>query len=104
MINFNFKNKKVTFHKLDLFAKKANLDLKECLNEAFNQNALIDDNIDFLTDEWKTFTCVDSTPWKKHKIKTLAVNNDTLINTSIPLIPPFRACNGSYSLTSKYFS
>ena len=48
MINFNFKNKKVTFHKLDLFAKKANLDLKECLNEAFNQNALIDDNIDFL--------------------------------------------------------
>ena len=48
MINFNFKNKKVTFHKLGLFAKKANLDLKECLNEAFNQNALIDDNIDFL--------------------------------------------------------
>ena len=48
MIDFNFKNKKVTFHKLGLFAKKANLDLKECLNEAFNQNALIDDNIDFL--------------------------------------------------------
>ena len=48
MIDFNFKNKKVNFHKLGLFAKKANLDLKECLNEAFNQNALIDDNIDFL--------------------------------------------------------
>jgi len=47
-LNFNFKNKKVTFHKLVLFAKKTTLDLKECLNEAFNQNALIDDNIDFL--------------------------------------------------------
>ena len=48
MIDFNFKNKKITFHKLGLFAKKVNLDLKECLNEAFNQNALVDDNIDFL--------------------------------------------------------
>ena len=47
-LNFNFKNKKVTFHKLVLFANKANLDFKECFNEAFNQNALIDDNIDFL--------------------------------------------------------
>ena len=47
-LNFNFKNKKVTFHKLVLFANKANLDLKACLNEAFNQNALIDDNLDFL--------------------------------------------------------
>ena len=47
-LNFNFKNKKVTFYKLVLFANKANLDLKVCLNEAFNQNALIDDNIDFL--------------------------------------------------------
>ena len=47
-LNFNFKNKKVTFHKLVLFANKVNLDFKECFNEAFNQNALIDDNIDFL--------------------------------------------------------
>jgi len=47
-LNFNFKNKKVTFHKLVLFANKVNLDLKECLNQAFNQNALIDDNLDFL--------------------------------------------------------
>lgn len=46
--NFNFKNKHVTFHKLVLFAKKTNLDPKECLIQAFNQNALIDDNIDFL--------------------------------------------------------
>ena len=45
---FNFKNKHVTFHKLVLFAKKTNLDPKECLIQAFNQNALIDDNIDFL--------------------------------------------------------
>ena len=47
-LNFNFKNKKVTFYKLVLFANKVNLDFKVCLNEAFNQNALIDDNIDFL--------------------------------------------------------
>ena len=46
--NFNFKNKQVTFQKLVLFAKKANLDPIECLNQAFNQDALIDDNIDFL--------------------------------------------------------
>ena len=46
--NFNFRNKHVTFHKLVLFAKRTNLDPKECLIEAFNQNALIDDNIDFL--------------------------------------------------------
>jgi len=46
--NFNFKNKHVTFHKLVLFAKRTNLDPKECLIQAFNQNALIDDNIDFL--------------------------------------------------------
>tara|TARA_B100000989_G_scaffold283879_1_gene250148 strand:- start:34 stop:861 length:828 start_codon:yes stop_codon:yes gene_type:complete len=47
-LNFNFKNKQVTFHKLVLFANKVNLDFKGCLNEAFNQNALKDDNIDFL--------------------------------------------------------
>jgi len=48
LFNFNFRNKHVTFHKLVLFAKRTNLDPKECLIEAFNQNALIDDNIDFL--------------------------------------------------------
>ena len=46
--NFNFKNKQVTFHKLVLFAKRTNLDPIECLIQAFNQNALIDDNIDLL--------------------------------------------------------
>ncbi len=46
--NFNFKNKQVTFHKLVLFAKRTNLDPLECLIQAFNQNALIDDNIDLL--------------------------------------------------------
>lgn len=48
LFNFNFRNKHVTFHKLVLFAKRTNLDPKECLIQAFNQNALIDDNIDFL--------------------------------------------------------
>ena len=48
LFNFNFRNKKVTFHKLVLFAKVANLDPKECLIQAFNQEALIDKNIDFL--------------------------------------------------------
>ena len=48
MFNFNFKNRDVTFHKLVLFAQKTNLDPKECLIQAFNQNALIDDNVDLL--------------------------------------------------------
>ena len=48
MFNFNFKNRNVTFHKLVLFAQKTNLDPKECLIQAFNQNALIDDNFDIL--------------------------------------------------------
>ena len=48
LFNFNFRNKHVTFHKLVLFAKRTNLDPKECLIEAFNKNALIGDNIDFL--------------------------------------------------------
>ena len=46
--NFSFRNREVTFHKLCLFAKKANLDPNECLIQAFNQNALIDDNRDIL--------------------------------------------------------
>ena len=46
--NFSFKNRDVTFHKLCLFAKKTNLDPFECLIQAFDQNALIDDNIDIL--------------------------------------------------------
>jgi len=48
LFNFNFKNRDVTFHKLVLFAQKTNLDPKECLIQAFNQNALIDDNVDLL--------------------------------------------------------
>ena len=46
--NFNFKNKHVTFHKLVVFAAKTNLDSKDCLIQAFNQEALMDNNIDLL--------------------------------------------------------
>ena len=46
--NFNFKNKYVTFYKLVLFAEKTKLDSKDCLIQAFNQDALIDNNVDLL--------------------------------------------------------
>ena len=46
--NFSFRNREVTFHKLCLFAKKLNLNPNECLIQAFDQNALIDDNKDIL--------------------------------------------------------
>ena len=46
--NFNFKNKHVTFQKLVVFAAKTNLDPKDCLIQAFNQEALMDNNIDLL--------------------------------------------------------
>ena len=46
--NFDFTNRDVTFHKLVKFAQMTNLDPKECLVQAFNQNALVDDNLDFL--------------------------------------------------------
>ena len=46
--NFSFRNREVTFHKLCLFAKKANLNPNQCLIQAFDQNALIDDNRDIL--------------------------------------------------------
>lgn len=64
------------WHKLSLFQFTG-----QCL--FFDLDIKINDNINFLTDEWKTFTCIDSSPWKKHKLSTLAINNDTLINTSI---------------------
>ena len=64
------------WHKLSLFQFTGE-------NLFFDLDIKINDNINFLTDEWKTFTCIDSSPWKKHKLSTLAINNDTLINTSI---------------------
>ena len=63
--NFSFKNREVTFHKLGLFAKKANLDPNECLIQAFNQNALIDDNTDILK---KFINYLKSIEYSKFKI------------------------------------
>ena len=52
-------------------------------NLFFDLDIKINDNIDFLAERFDKFTCIDSSPWKKHKLRTFAVNNDTLINTSI---------------------
>ena len=43
----------------------------------------INGDINFLADRFDTFTCIDSSPWKLHKIDRLEFRNDTLINTSI---------------------
>lgn len=64
------------WHKLALFQFTGE-------NLFFDLDIKINDNIDFLAERFDKFTCVDSTPWKKHKIRSLAINNDTLINTSI---------------------
>ena len=48
LLNFDFTNRDVTFNRLVKFAQMTNLDPKECLVQAFNQNALVDDNLDFL--------------------------------------------------------
>ena len=63
--NFSFKNRDVTFHKLCLFAKKTNLDPYECLIQAFDQNALIDDNIDILK---KFINYLKSIEYSQYKI------------------------------------
>ena len=48
MFKIDFRNKRVDFFKLATFAKKNNLNHKECLIQAFNQNVLIEDNVDLL--------------------------------------------------------
>tara|TARA_B100000401_G_scaffold366579_1_gene264815 strand:- start:82 stop:924 length:843 start_codon:yes stop_codon:yes gene_type:complete len=63
--NFSFKNRDVTFHKLCLFAKKTNLDPFECLIQAFDQNALIDDNFDILK---KFINYLKSIEYSQYKI------------------------------------
>lgn len=64
------------FHKLTLFQFTGN-----CLY--FDLDIEINDNIDFLASEFDKFTVIDSTPWKKEKLRTLLINNDTLVNSSI---------------------
>ena len=48
MFKIDFRNKRVDFFILATFAKKNNLNHKECLIQAFNQNVLIEDNVDLL--------------------------------------------------------
>ena len=64
------------WHKLSLFQFKG-----QCL--FFDLDIKINDNIDFLASEFDKFTVIDSTPWKKEKLKSLIINNDTLVNSSI---------------------
>ena len=45
MFKIDFKNKRVDFFRLATFAKKNNLNHKECLMQAFNQNVLIEENV-----------------------------------------------------------
>ena len=53
---------RVVFHKLTLFQFTGD-------NLFFDLDIKINDNIDFLASEFDKFTCIDSTPWKKEKLK-----------------------------------
>ena len=64
------------WHKLSLFQYTGN-------NLFFDLDIKINGNIDFLAEKFDLFTCIDSTPWKIHKLDRLQYRNDTLINTSI---------------------
>ncbi len=58
MYKIDFKNKKVNFFNLASFAKNQKLDHKECLNQAFDQNVLIEENKDFLKEFIESFAKV----------------------------------------------
>ena len=59
MFKIDFKNKRVDFARLATFAKKNNLNHKECLMQAFNQNVLIEDNVDLLKNFINSFENID---------------------------------------------
>ena len=59
MFKINFKNEKVNFQILAANEKKNNLNHKECLVQAFNQNVLIDDNKDLLKDFIDSFEKIE---------------------------------------------
>ena len=48
MFKIDFRNKRVDFFRLASFAKKNNLNHKDCLMQAFDQNVLIEDNVELL--------------------------------------------------------
>ena len=69
-------NLKTSIEKLSLFQFTGD-------NLFFDLDIKINGDINFLADRFDTFTCIDSSPWKLHKIDRLEFRNDTLINTSI---------------------
>jgi hypothetical protein len=67
------------FHKLSLFQFTGN-----CL--FFDLDIVINDNIDFLTDEFRRLTLVDSSPWKQDSLRDplkFRMTQNTLVNSSI---------------------
>ena len=59
MFKIDFKNKRVDFFRLATFAKKNNLNHKECLMQALNQNVLIEDNVDLLKNFINSFEKIE---------------------------------------------
>jgi len=67
------------FHKLSLFQFTGN-----CL--FFDLDILINDNIDFLANEFNGLTLVNSSPWKQQSLKEpvkFRITQNTLVNSSI---------------------
>ena len=67
------------FHKLSLFQFTGN-----CL--FFDLDIEINDNIDFLADEFRRLTLVDSSPWKQDSLRDplkFRMTQNTLVNSSI---------------------
>jgi hypothetical protein len=67
------------FHKLSLFQFTGN-----CL--FFDLDIVINDNIDFLADDFRRLTLVDSSPWKQDSLRDpikFRITQNTLVNSSI---------------------
>lgn len=67
------------FHKLSLFQFTGN-----CL--FFDLDIVINDNIDFLVDDFRRLTLVNSSPWKQQSLKEqlkFRITQNTLVNSSI---------------------
>ena len=60
MFKIDFTNKRVDFFGLATFAKKQKLNHKDCLKQAFDQNALIEDNKDLLLNFIESFDKIEN--------------------------------------------
>ena len=60
MFKIDFKDKPIDFIGLATFARKHRLNHKACLTQAFDQNVLIDDNIDLLSNFIKSFDKIEN--------------------------------------------